>query len=269
MKGGDGLHMAESGQKRPSITVFFPVYNDEGTVESMIRKSYEVLSEITDDFEIIAVNDGSQDRSGEIAERVAREVPHVRVIHHPQNRGYGAALRTGFTNATKEWVFYTDGDAQYDVAELRHFVEYIDRADVINGYKIKRADHWSRWLFGKVYYWIARFLFNIRLRDVDCDFRLMRRSIFDHVTLHYDSGVVCVEMMKKIQDSGYRIIELPVKHYPRRYGVSQFFRPRRILQVARDLLKLRWDLWRHPVRRAPLEALRALEKRPQIPDYGP
>lgn len=222
-----------------SISVFFPAYNDGGTIASMVISALLTLRELTDDFEIIVVNDGSQDYTPQVLDELAQVYDEVRVVHHPQNRGYGGALRTGFASATKELVFYTDGDAQYDARELKMlYPALVEGVDMVNGFKISRSDPWYRMVIGRIYHWTVKLAFGLKVRDVDCDFRLMRRSIFDRVQLHSDSGVICVEMMKKIQDAGFVIAEAPVHHFHRAYGRSQFFNFRRIFHVGRDLLKL-------------------------------
>lgn len=222
-----------------SISVFFPAYNDGGTIASMVICALLTLRELTDDFEIIVVNDGSQDYTPQVLDELAQVYDEVRVVHHPQNRGYGGALRTGFASATKELVFYTDGDAQYDARELKMlYPALVEGVDMVNGFKISRSDPWYRMVIGRIYHWTVKLAFGLKVRDVDCDFRLMRRSIFDRVQLHSDSGVICVEMMKKIQDAGFVIAEAPVHHFHRAYGRSQFFNFRRIFHVGRDLLKL-------------------------------
>lgn len=222
-----------------SISVFFPAYNDGGTIASMVLSALLTLRELTDDYEVIVVNDGSADYTPEILDELARVYDHVRIVHHEQNRGYGGALRSGFANATKELVFYTDGDAQYDARELKLlYPALVDGVDVVNGYKISRSDPWYRMVIGRIYHWMAKIAFGLQLRDVDCDFRLMRRAIFDKVHLESDSGVICVEMMKKIQDAGFAIAEVPVHHYHRAYGRSQFFNFGRTFRVGLDLMHL-------------------------------
>jgi glycosyltransferase involved in cell wall biosynthesis len=147
--------------------------------------------------------------------------------------------RSGFAAATKEWVFYTDGDAQYDPAELALLWDRLaPGVDVVNGYKVSRSDPLHRKIIGRVYHYLVKLLFGLRIRDVDCDFRLMRRAIFDRVRLEKNSGVICLEMMKKIQDAGFRVAEVPVHHFHRAYGRSQFFNFRRIARTAVDVLKL-------------------------------
>ena len=219
----------------PSISAFFPIYNDEATVELLADKIKPVLDELTDDWEIIFVEDCSPDRCGEVADRLAAKDPRIKVVHHEVNRGYGGALRSGFAAATKDIIFYTDGDAQYDVQELRLLAEHIGQCDMVNGYKIKRGDPLYRKLIGRIYHWTVKILFGLPIRDVDCDFRLMRREIVETIELESNSGVICTEMMTKICGSGFHIIQVPVHHYPRIAGESQFFRFGRIFRVLRGL----------------------------------
>ncbi len=225
---------------RPSgLSIFFPAYNDAGTIASMVIGAVQAARQLTDDFEVIVVNDGSGDATARIADELARLYPQVRVVHHPHNLGYGGALRSGFASATKEIVFYTDGDAQYDPSEMTLLWEELTAdIDLVNGYKISRADPLHRIIVGRIYHHVVKMLFGLRVRDVDCDFRLLRRRIFDRVTLEKSSGVICLEMMKKIQEAGFRIAEVPVHHYHRAYGTSQFFNFPRIYRTARDVLRL-------------------------------
>lgn len=234
-------------QKKLSISAFFPAYNDAGTIASMVVSVLLTLRELSDDYEVLVINDGSRDNTPQVLDELARVYPdEVRIIHHPQNRGYGGALRSGFANATKEWVFYTDGDAQYDPRELRLLAELVDdNVDLVNGWKIERHDPLHRIIIGRTYQHLIKAAFGLRLKDVDCDFRLMRRRIFDVVQLESDSGVICVELMKKVQDAGFELAETPVHHYHRAYGKSQFFNFRRLWRVAFDLS----ELWRSLVLR--------------------
>jgi glycosyltransferase involved in cell wall biosynthesis len=226
-----------------SISAFFPAYNDQHTIEALVRTAAAELRKHTHDFEVIVVNDGSQDQSGQILNRLAKELKEMRVIHHSRNRGYGGALITGFQHARKDVIFYTDGDAQYDVREIHNLLIALrPDVDLVNGYKVRRADPWYRIWIGEAYRRIIRLLFNLQVRDVDCDFRLIRRAILDRVSLESHSGVICVEMMRKLQVAGCRTIEVPVSHWPRPYGSSQFFRPRHLARVCAGLMKVWWKL---------------------------
>jgi glycosyltransferase involved in cell wall biosynthesis len=230
-----------------SVTVFFPCYNDAGTIATMALRALQTLPKLTSDYEVVIINDGSQDDSARILDDVAAHYPQVRVIHHAQPSGYGGVLRAGFTEARKDWVFYTDGDAQYDVRELELLAQQIDDGiDMVNGYKIKRHDPFHRVLIGLAYQYFVKAMFSLKIRDVDCDFRLMRRSIFDHITLESTTGTITFELVKKIQDAGYKMVEVPVHHWYRQYGGSQFFNfPR----VARTLIALLGWWWRLVIRK--------------------
>ena len=224
---------------KPSLSIFFPAYNDAGTIASLALVAHMTARQVTDDYEVIVVNDCSPDHTGELLDEMARHFTWLRVVHHPANRGYGGALRTGFATASKDLVFYTDGDAQYDPREMVKLYQALTPGvDFANGYKIGRSDPLHRKVIGKAYHLFVRTLFGLRLRDVDCDFRLMRRAIFEKVTLTRSSGVICVELMKKVQDHGFRIVEVPVHHYHRSYGRSQFFNVRRVGRTLVDLLRL-------------------------------
>jgi glycosyltransferase involved in cell wall biosynthesis len=225
--------------KPAGLSVFFPAYNDSGTIASMVIRAVKAASELTPDYEVIVVNDGSADATAQIADELARTYPHVRVIHHGKNLGYGGALQTGFRSATKEFIFYTDGDAQYDPGEVAAlWARMTPDADLVNGYKISRSDPLHRIVIGRLYHHIVSLLFGLTVRDVDCDFRLMRRSIFERLSLEKTSGVICLELMKKIQDAGFHIVEVPVHHYHRAFGRSQFFNFRRIIKTGVDVMRL-------------------------------
>jgi glycosyltransferase involved in cell wall biosynthesis len=237
--------MSSSLEQKPvGLSVFFPAYNDSGTIASLVIAAVQTAGTLTPDFEVLVINDGSTDATAQVIDELARLYPQVRAIHHPQNRGYGGALRTGFSSATKDLVFYTDGDAQYDPREMtRLWEEMTPGVDLVNGYKISRSDPLHRIVIGRVYHHTVKTLFGLKVRDVDCDFRLLRRSIFERVRLEKSSGVICLEMMKKITDAGFAIVEVPVHHYHRAYGKSQFFNFRRLVRTAADVFKL----WRELV----------------------
>jgi glycosyltransferase involved in cell wall biosynthesis len=235
--------MPQSSTTRPGLSVFFPAYNDSGTIASLVISAIQAARKLTHDFEVIVVNDGSVDGTASIADELARNYSEVKVVHHSRNRGYGGAVRSGLEAATRDLVFYTDGDAQYDPSEMNVLWDrFADDVDLVNGYKISRADPIHRIVIGRIYHHTVKLLFGLRVRDVDCDFRLMRRSIFDKVTLEKNSGVICLEMMKKIQDAGFRVAEVPVHHYHRAFGRSQFFNFPRLWRTGLDVARLWYDL---------------------------
>jgi len=221
------------------ISVFFPAYNDEASIAGLVGDALAVLPGLAEEFEVIVVDDGSTDGTAAVLDGLARSDPRVRVVRHEVNRGYGAALRTGFASATKELVFYTDGDGQYDVRELALLRPLLqDGVDVVNGYKIRRADGWQRKAVGAVYNRLAHLLFSIPIRDVDCDFRLVRRRAVEQVELFSSSGSICVELVHKLHRAGCVFAEVPVRHLPRTHGRSQFFTLGRVGRTALDLFSL-------------------------------
>ncbi len=228
---------------KPSLSIFFPAYNDAGTIASLAIVAHMTARTLTDDYEVIVIDDGGPDHTGVLLDEMALHFPWLKVVHHVKNRGYGGALRSGFDTASKDLVFYTDGDAQYDPRELTKLFEALGPdVDFVNGYKIGRSDPFHRIVIGRVYHWFVRTVFGLRLRDVDCDFRLMRREIFRKVHLTRSSGVICVELMKKVQDHGFRIAQVPVHHFHRSYGKSQFFNVPRVGRTLLDLMRLWLEL---------------------------
>ena len=226
-------------QRSASISVFFPAYNDAAAIGALVATALAVLPTLTADYEVIVVNDGSTDATPAVLAELARTHARVRVVHHARNMGYGAALRSGFKHARKELIFYTDGDGQYDVRELTQLRALLtDGVDVVNGFKIKRADKLYRKVVGGIYNWLARFFFRLPIRDVDCDFRLLRRRAVEQLELVSSSGVICVELVRKLHTAGYRFVETPVHHYPRTHGRSQFFTPRRVARTVFDFCRL-------------------------------
>jgi glycosyltransferase involved in cell wall biosynthesis len=224
-----------------SLSVFFPAYNDAPSLPALIDAAFEVLVANVDDFEVIVVNDGSADNTQEVAEALReKHGERMKVVRHEINRGYGGALRTGFETTSKEYVFYTDGDGQYDVRELpKLLASALPGVGLVNGYKLQRHDPWHRIAIGSIYNQFARALFGVRLRDIDCDFRLVKRSVLDTFRLMSTSGTVCVELVKGIERSGTSVVEVPVHHYPRLHGRSQFFRIRSLGTTFCQLI----DLW--------------------------
>lgn len=228
---------------KPTITGFFPFLNDWGTIGSLVAALDSVLRDVTSKYEILIVDDGSDEKSKEILSVLKKRFRKLRIITHQKNRGYGGAIKSGISNAKMDWIFYTDGDAQYDPRDLRLLLEKMKRnVHIINGYKIKRQDPWFRKLTGKTYHYFIKTLFNTPIRDTDCDFRLMRRSIFDKVSLESNSGLICAEMIKKISDHGFKFQEVAVNHYWRTSGKSQFFNLKRVSKVVFGLLVLWYKL---------------------------
>jgi glycosyltransferase involved in cell wall biosynthesis len=194
------------------------------------------LRELTDDYEIIVGNDASTDNSAEILDELRQLYPRLRVLHNPVNLDYGGNLRSMFAAATKDLIFYTDGDAQYDPAELTElYAQLGPDVDVVQGWKIGRGDPMHRKIIGRVYHHFVKWWFGLHLRDVDCDFRLFRRHVLESFPLDSNSGCITVEMMTRVELGHFSVVEVPVHHYHRAFGESQFFNFRRI---ARTLVEL-------------------------------
>jgi len=208
-----------------SISAFFPCCNDERTIASMVRIAFATIDAVGADGEVIVIDDGSSDGSPQVLKELGDVYPRLQVITHERSRGYGGALLAGFGAATQQWVFYTDGDAQFDPSELELLVAAAgDDVDVVQGYKLRRADSLGRRIVGRLYNRFVKLAFGLRVRDTDCDFRLIRADALRRIRLVHTSGVICVELVRKLQDSGARFVEVPVHHSPRQHGRSQFFR---------------------------------------------
>jgi glycosyltransferase involved in cell wall biosynthesis len=225
---------------RYRLSVFFPAYNDAQSLPALIANTFHVLADYAEEYEVVVVNDGSSDDTAHVLEQLqVRYGERLRVVTHPENRGYGGALRSGFLAARYDLVFYTDGDGQYDVGELPRLLELMTpETGFVNGYKLERHDPWHRILIGHLYNRCARFLFRIRIRDIDCDFRLIRRDLLRAIDLRSTSGTICVELVRKLEMSGCQVAEVGVHHYPRRHGRSQFFRVRSLATTFAQLTRL-------------------------------
>jgi glycosyltransferase involved in cell wall biosynthesis len=230
----------------PSISAFFPCYNDAGTIGVMVMRAMRVLQEVCadGDYEVLVINDGSSDDSAHVLTELAKLYPTgFRYVNRDKPSGYGGVIRGGIEMSTKDWFFYTDGDAQYDARELGLLIEKIrPDIDVVNGYKLKRHDPFHRIVIGYAYQYFIKLLFTLPIRDVDCDFRLMRRSIFDTVNLEETTGAITFEMVKKIADAGFRYTEVPVHHFYRQYGSSQFFNFGRVARTLGQVFRWWWRL---------------------------
>ena len=229
------------------ISAMFPCYNDAETIGGLIDDVHTALVPLVDDVEVIVVNDGSADNSRAVLDGLAASRPWLHVIHHEVNRGYGGALISGFSAARHEWIFYTDGDAQYDAREAALLVPLAtDEIDIVQGFKLGRGDPLHRKVIGRVYHHVVKVLFQLPGRDTDCDFRLFRRRLIVDKPLESTSGVICVEMMRSFLEQQARFVEAPVHHYARPSGKSQFFRIPALARSSQQVLVL-W--WRMVVRR--------------------
>ncbi|MBN1941543.1 MAG: glycosyltransferase family 2 protein [Candidatus Diapherotrites archaeon] len=223
-----------------SITIFFPAYYDEKSIPILTKKFHGLLKKTGRQFEIIIVDDGSPDNTGKVADRLAKQFSNVRVIHHPKNRGYGGALISGFTKAKTDLVGFTDGDAQYNVEEFPQFLEAIKEADLVIGFRKKRAEGFSRRFTQKIYKLLLFLLFGITVKDPDCSYKLARRKIFEKIKLTSNSGFISAELIYKAKKNGFRIKQVPVTHLKRPFGNSTFFGLKRIADLRKDIVRVRF-----------------------------
>lgn len=226
-------------QKLSSLSIFFPCYNEEDNVERVTRAAVEAGPNLAMRFEVIIVNDGSKDQTGPIADRLAAENPLIRAVHNNPNLGYGGAVRRGLTESQMEWVFFTDGDGQFDISELPKLIELLDGCDFAVGYRIKRADPFIRLV--NAYCWgvLVRSLFGLKVRDIDCAFKLLPRSLISAIELHSNGALISTELLAKARYRGLRIAEVGVNHYPRIAGEQTGANPKVILKAFRELFRLR------------------------------
>ena len=225
-----------------SISAVLPAYNEEALIGDTAQAVAEVLAGITDDYEVIVVDDGSRDRTRAVIEEIAAANPRVRCVRHQLNRGYGEALKSGFSAATKDFVFLTDGDRQFDVRELTAFVPHLQTAQLVVGYRDPRRDSTLRLVYAWGWRLVVTLLFGYVARDIDCAFKLFSREVWKRVQVHSGGATFSAEFLAKARRCGYRIVELPVTHYPRTAGSPTGARPHVIARAFRDLLWLRLHL---------------------------
>ncbi len=228
----------------PSISVVMPAHNEEANIGPMIESALEVFSPLTTDLEVVVVADGSRDRTPEIVRSYAAKHSNVRLIEHPRNLGYGAALFSGFTAARKEWIFMTDSDRQFDLAEVHKLMPHTTSADLIIGYRAPRRDPLLRRLYGWGWNFLVTLLFGYTARDVDCAFKLFKREILDHITIQSRGAMFSTEFLVRAKRAGYKSVQVPVTHLPRRAGKQSGARLDVVTRAFRELVRVRLALWR-------------------------
>jgi glycosyltransferase involved in cell wall biosynthesis len=212
-----------------------PAYNEEANIRRVAEDALAKLRQVTNDLELILVNDGSRDKTGAIINKLAGEFPEIKAKHHEVNRGYGAALRTGLSGCRKEFIFYTDGDGQFDAAEIAKLIPLIEKSDVVSAYRIDRKDPWNRKLNAWLYNMFLLIFFHLNVRDVDCAFKLYRARFFDKVELKSDGALIDAEVLIKLKKAGAKIVQVGVHHYPRLVGEQTGSKLKVILKTAREI----------------------------------
>jgi glycosyltransferase involved in cell wall biosynthesis len=221
-----------------SISVFFPCYNEQENVGRTVEKTLEVMEKLDADFEIIIVDDGSSDDTGRIADEMAGRDGRIKVVHHTQNLGYGAALQSGFKTATKELVFYTDGDGQFDINEMPPLLSLMEQYDIVSCYRLNRRDPIIRKVNGWCWTRLVCLMFGLKIRDIDCAFKLYKREIFDKIEMSSTGALIDAEILARAARKGYRITQEGVHHYPRTAGVQSGSSIRVVLHAFKELFKL-------------------------------
>lgn len=221
----------------PNVSVILPILNEEEIIEESIKEVVEKISNHVDRFEIIAVNDGSTDKTATVLKNLQKKEKRIKIVSHRKNKGYGAVMKTGLKYANFPWIFFTDSDMQFDVKEIKNFLNYTDNFDFIVGFRKKRADSPRRKFISHIYNGVIRVLFNLRLRDVDCAFKLMRRASLQRIPFQSNSFFVSAEIMVRAHKLHFRVKELGVNHYPRKRGVSKVT-SKQIIYTVKDLFYL-------------------------------
>jgi glycosyltransferase involved in cell wall biosynthesis len=228
---------------QPSVTIFFPCYNDEHSIGTLVTDAIATVKKLTSNFEIIVIDDASTDNSKKILALLKEKYSQLRIITHKKNLGYGKALRDGFASAKKDLVFYTDGDGQYDPRELSILLPLMTPdVHVVNGIKMVRKDPTYRIAIGNLYSLVARWIFWLPIQDAYCDFRLLRKNMVRKLDLKSTSGSICIELVKKMERQGAVFRQVSIHHFERRFGQSQFFRPNRLIKTFAEIVLLWWDV---------------------------
>jgi glycosyltransferase involved in cell wall biosynthesis len=225
-----------------SISIILPAYNEEKNISRAIEASDKVLSSLTDDYEIIVVDDGSTDRTRDVVRALSSGRDNLRCLSHESNRGYGAALKTGLKNAGKDLLFFTDSDLQFDITELKELMRWIDTYDIVIGYRRRRMDHPGRKVLGWGWTTLVRILFGLDVKDIDCAFKLFRKAVIDSISIDSIGAFVNSEILLRATRNGYTIKEVPVTHFPRLNGKAMGAHPRIIIKALHELSKMYREL---------------------------
>jgi glycosyltransferase involved in cell wall biosynthesis len=231
-----------SPNRLPGISVFLPSHNEEGNVERVVGSYIAELPRVADDYEVIVVDDGSRDRTGAIADRLAAADSHVKVVHHPVNRGYGGAVISGIRAATKPYVLLCDGDGQFDPADLERMTPYVPEYDVVAGRRAHRADHLMRRINGKAWTILVRVLLGITISDIDCGFKLFKREKLDGMELRAHGAMISTELMARLAGRGAKVKEVDVQHLPRLTGEQSGANLKVVMRAFKELITLYREL---------------------------
>ncbi len=225
-----------------NLSVFFPCYNEEKNIRRLLEKTIQFLPTIANDYEIIVVDDGSQDSTSEVVRNFSQNHSHVKVIRHETNKGYGAALRTGFENCEKDYIFFTDGDNQFDIAEMTKLLPYIRDYDIVAGFRIRRSDNFIRKINEFCFNRLVRIFFGLKIKDLNCAFKIYKKEVIKSLKLRSNWGFINSELLIRAKEKGYTIKEVGVTHYPRQWGAQTGASLRVVFGSLRELFNLRKEL---------------------------
>ncbi len=229
-----------------ALSVVLPAHNEEANIEFVVRRCLEVLPRLVRDFEIVVVDDGSRDATPQIVDRLAAEEPRVVALHHEVNRGYGDALMTGFAHTRGDYVMFMDSDRQFDIADLERLLPYVGRYDIVAGYRIRRRDPPLRLLYARIFNLAVRLFFGLRLRDIDCAFKVFRGDLLRDIRLEFGGALINTEILAKARRRGATLTEVGVHHYPRLVGKQSGGTFRVVFRAMRNFLRLWWKVRRIP-----------------------
>jgi glycosyltransferase involved in cell wall biosynthesis len=226
--------------KLSSLSIFFPFYNEEENIVNTVETAIAAAKEVSEKYEIIAVDDGSKDKTGELADTLVKKYPGiVKAFHHNPNQGYGGALKTGFKNSSYDWVFFSDGDGQFDLMELKGFLPFVKDYDAIIGYRIKRADPFIRLVNAKLWGVFIKVLFGLKVKDIDCAFKLIKKDVLNSFEFKSDGATVSSELLVMAQRNKFKIKQIGVHHYPREAGKQTGANPKVIIKAFVNAVKLK------------------------------
>jgi len=231
-----------AAKRLPGLSVFLPAHNEEGNLEEVVRRFIAELPKVAENYQIVIVDDGSRDRTGAIADRLAATDRHILVVHHPVNRGYGGAVTSGLRSCTEPYLFLCDSDGQFDPSEMSRLIEHIGDHDAVIGRRARRADPLMRRINGKAWTTLSRLLFGLQISDMDCGFKLFRKAAIDGLELRSDGAMITTELMARLAGRGARICQVDVTHLPRAAGEQSGNSPKAILKAFQDLFKLYREL---------------------------
>ena len=225
-------------KRRESISLIFPAYNEEGNIGKAVSQAIEILPNLTDDWEVIVVNDGSRDKTGEILKEYTKINSHILSIHHPSNRGYGAALKSGITSARKDLIFFCDSDLQFYLRELGKLLPWINTYDIVAGYREKRQDSFHRRLNAWGWNMLVRLLLGLKVKDIDCAFKIFKRNVFSRVKIDAVVAMVNTDILSQAMKYGFKLKEVSVSHFPRLQGKQTGANLKVIFRAFKELMRL-------------------------------